>query len=497
MILTNNFAGLSCPYYAVGAPLTAVRHGVRSVATDRGELIAEGYGVMDRLSYRWNGMLLSEVTAEAGGQDFVGRTGFPLSGTGGGTASYGWNGAGLLNSDTSRGITRTTYNHLSLPTSVTFSDKSHVDYTYNAAGEVQTVTTYAMVAGAKRPVKVGQRSYCGDFVFEGDSLTEVNFAGGYFDGEGRPHFRHADWQGNVAMVTDRDGQIEQHNGYYPYGEPWREPTGQNRLFGGKERMRDDGLNDYDYVARRLNSATGIWGQPDPMAGDFAGTNPYVFCGANPIKFIDPSGKAAIYFKGEYIGSDGVDDDRTYVIPDPQGTLYTEDNYTAESVGFSEEVISAMLRVVKDSNGNKNEFHANQDVYSLMIEIPGSEKSIGEMDDELSKYDPSSNHRELGGTLTKEAFTPSEPGPIIENEDSVAYINIQGAGKNCTVHGHPFGFGQFPSPKDFDVPAGTIHLVVGMENQKVYIHNEKGILASVNYDRFLNWFNVSQKNIPQR
>ena len=86
------------------------------------------------------------------------------SGTGGGTASYGWNGAGLLNSDTSRGITRTTYNHLSLPTSVTFSDKSHIDYTYNAAGEVQTVTTYAMVAGAKRPIKVGQRSYCGDFV---------------------------------------------------------------------------------------------------------------------------------------------------------------------------------------------------------------------------------------------------------------------------------------------------------------------------------------------
>ena len=35
---------------------------------------------------------------------------------------------------------------------------------HNAAGEVQTMTTYAMVAGAKRPVKVGQRSYCGDFV---------------------------------------------------------------------------------------------------------------------------------------------------------------------------------------------------------------------------------------------------------------------------------------------------------------------------------------------
>ncbi|MDE6395744.1 MAG: hypothetical protein K2K84_00560 [Muribaculaceae bacterium] len=41
---------------------------------------------------------------------------------------------------------------------VTFSDKSRVNYSYNVAGEVQTVTTYAMVEGSKRPVKMSQRS---------------------------------------------------------------------------------------------------------------------------------------------------------------------------------------------------------------------------------------------------------------------------------------------------------------------------------------------------
>ena len=32
-------------------------------------------------------------------------------------------------------------------------------------------------------------------------------------------------------------RVEQHTGYYPYGEPWREPAGQPYLFGGKERRQ--------------------------------------------------------------------------------------------------------------------------------------------------------------------------------------------------------------------------------------------------------------------
>ena len=35
------------------------------------------------------------------------------------------------------------------------------------------------------------------------------------------NFIHSDRQGSVVMVTDSAGQIEQHNSYYPYGEPHR------------------------------------------------------------------------------------------------------------------------------------------------------------------------------------------------------------------------------------------------------------------------------------
>ena len=61
------------------------------------------------------------------------------------------------------------------------------------------------------------------------------------------------------------------------------------LYGGKERMRDGSLNDYDFSARRLNSALALWTAPDPMARDFSGINPYVYCASNPIRYIDPTG----------------------------------------------------------------------------------------------------------------------------------------------------------------------------------------------------------------
>ncbi len=132
--------------------------------------------------------------------------------------------------------------------------------------------------------------YAGDRIFEGDSLVYSYFPGGYFDGEGAVHYMHADYQGNISMVTDSAGYIEQHNGYYPYGEPWREPTGQPRLYGGKERERFMALNYYDFHARQLNSATALWNAPDAHALKYTNTSPYVYCAANPILFVDPTGK---------------------------------------------------------------------------------------------------------------------------------------------------------------------------------------------------------------
>lgn len=223
-------------------------------------------------------------------------SGYQLSATGG-TGEYTWNEGGMLRSDSARGITDIEYHPMGQPQKVTFADGGYLYYTYRADGTLASVKTYSVLPGASKPTQVSARSYCGNFVFENDSLATVNFSGGYFDGKGAPHYRHADFQGNITIVTDQDGDIEQHTGYYPYGEPWREPDGQPYLYGSKERMRDNGLNYYDFRARRLNAAICLWSTPDPLALDYTALSPYSSCAANPVRFIDPSGKE-IRFNGD-------------------------------------------------------------------------------------------------------------------------------------------------------------------------------------------------------
>ena len=80
-------------------------------------------------------------------------------------------------------------------------------------------------------------------------------------------------------------RVEQHTGYYPYGEPWREPVGQPYLFGGKEGRRFASLGDSDFHARFLTTATALWQALDVHAGKYPWLSPWVFCNANPIRYL--------------------------------------------------------------------------------------------------------------------------------------------------------------------------------------------------------------------
>ena len=98
-----------------------------------------------------------------------------------------------------------------------------------------------------------------------------------------------DGPGSVGMTVDNSGKVEQHVQYYPYGEPHREPQGQPYLYGGKERRRFGGLNDYDFHARFLNPAAALWHAPDPHASRYPWLSPYAFCASNPVRYSDPTG----------------------------------------------------------------------------------------------------------------------------------------------------------------------------------------------------------------
>ena len=258
-------------YDEVANPRTVMRKGVVSVNSS-GEA---SYGILDNLSYDYKGNQVQHIQQSGTGVDFYGRTGYALA-----HGDYTWNEAGLLNSDSSRGIQSTTYNHLGLPTQQKVSVNSlmaqTVMYTYNCEGQLLSV-------GGSKP-----RYYSGSRIFEGTDLLYSYFPGGYFDATGAAHYTHADYQGSIIAVTDSTGRVVQTTNYYPYGEPWREPTGQPMLFSGKERTT---LSDYHFDPRNYVAAGQFWTAPDRKASDFTRLSPYSYCAGNPIGYNDPTGNA--------------------------------------------------------------------------------------------------------------------------------------------------------------------------------------------------------------
>ncbi|MDE5880906.1 MAG: hypothetical protein K2H60_04190 [Muribaculaceae bacterium] len=65
------------------------------------------------------------------------------------------------------------------------------------------------------------------------------------------------------------------------------------LFGDKERLPENGINEYDFAAWQYVASQMRFTAPDPLAEERPGLSPYIYCNSNPIMLIDPSGKQSI------------------------------------------------------------------------------------------------------------------------------------------------------------------------------------------------------------
>ena len=146
------------------------------------------------------------------------------------------------------------------------------------------------------------RDYCGSHIYHNDSIERVLTPVGYYNEIG-DHFAYVkDLQGNVRVTVDQNGNVVEAVDYYPYGmvmEKGNEiATGvQPYKYGSKQLDRRFGYDSYDFEARVYDPALGRFTQPDPLAWDTPEISPYVYCAANPIRYVDPSGKVVQFADG--------------------------------------------------------------------------------------------------------------------------------------------------------------------------------------------------------
>lgn len=253
-----------------------------------GELLAD-------LSYTYDGYRLTSLS------DAISAT----------ERQFSYNANGNMTFDSENGWNYQ-YNVLNLSERVTDSDdRTVVSYSYLADG-----TKLQALDGDENGL-----SYLGSFTYRTTGgvreLEGTSFGGGRIlkTSEGyeiRYYLR--DYMGNVRIVTDSEGGVLESNAYYPYGGRWElasAPRTDNRyLFNGKESQEFVNMPMLDFGARMYDPRIGRWFCADP-AMQFA--NPYLFCGNNPVCYIDKDGRfiewiilgCAIF--GSYMGGAAAND----------------------------------------------------------------------------------------------------------------------------------------------------------------------------------------------
>ena len=246
----NNHFSTSYRYDMHGNMLNLKRNGL--TANNRDDML-------DDLSFTYKGNQLADCMYDANGNQII---------------------------DKRKGISEMAYNHLNLPSRITFDNGNSITYLYDAAG---TKRQTRHVTGTDTLVT----DYCGKVMYENGIAKTLLVDGGYVALSDRSyHFFIHDHQGNVRVVADKEGKVEERNDYYPFGGLMASSTtsAQPYKYNGKELDSKNGLNWYDYGARHYDPVIGRWKTMDPLAEMYYSWSPYVYCKDNPVNRIDPDGK---------------------------------------------------------------------------------------------------------------------------------------------------------------------------------------------------------------
>ena len=257
------------------------------------------YGDIDDLTISYTGNHIKQVSDANNGLCHYGGLDFSKIAYGS-DGDYRYNANGSLSYDPDRGIS-ICYDRHNLPQLIKFDRGGEITYRNDGEGRRMEVThriSSASASLAGKPVPTAayktvlKRKYIDHFVYRNDTLEYILTPTGYIDRDGNYYHYQKDSRGSVRTVLDGAGRVVERNDYYPYGMLMDgvSKSVQPYKFGGKELDRIGGINHYDFHARQLQLPIPHFYQQDPYADKYPHLSPYLYCAANPLRYVDPSGK---------------------------------------------------------------------------------------------------------------------------------------------------------------------------------------------------------------
>ncbi|QTE24564.1 DUF6443 domain-containing protein [Polaribacter cellanae] len=280
------------------------------------------FGQMDNLTYSYDsGNKLMKVS-DALANDQFGFKDDALNNTADSSNDYSYDANGNMLTDTNKGITSISYNHLNLPKSVTLAGGT-ITYKYDATGVKQS-----KVADGKLT------EYAGNFIYKKigtgtKTLEFFNHAEGYASPNGTTGnvwkyvYQYKDHLGNVRLsYSDANknssitqSEIIEESNYYPFGLKHKgynnvvssngNSTAQKFGFQGQELQEDLNLNWSSFKWRNADPAIGRFFNIDPLAEDFVHNGTYNFSENRVIDAIELEGLEAVVLNGEVRGGSAV------------------------------------------------------------------------------------------------------------------------------------------------------------------------------------------------
>jgi len=231
---------------------------------------------------------------------------------------------------------------------------------------------------------------------------------------------------------------------------------------------------------------------DPLAEKHPNVSPYVYCGNNPVSYIDPNGMDSTYYnsKGNTLYECGNDPNTnaTFVVKTTQTTaeIYNPKETVPSERGNSNPISTQdetkTENEIKDGNvtGDHMKNVVNMESQTSM------EAMVASIKDDGSNGTSRKNNKEYSGDFTINGVVNLHSSNVGDPSNG-DYLVTQG---DPNFHSHPSGtkrvngnstafWVQPPSNKDINTASRKrFEYTPGMRNNIIYIYNRTGIVATI-------------------